>query len=287
MRRTAFLLVIILLLGMFRAVSADLFLDQEAPDDWAGRDDIMRLTAFPTLVNDCTLLEVGGKSMLIDGGAGKWHLQLWDTLSELGYQHVNVIFNTHPHDDHLEGVIRLLPDGLTADEFWSQYEKTNENRLLQQAVFGLDQAGVSYHQLSQCETVDFGGATLVFYWWEKGNNLNARSVQMHITFGKSTVLMAADVEGSAEEKLLDLYPPELFKADILKYPHHGYSWANPGYMDAVSPVFAFVTNRKSEIPDAVRQLENRGIAARYTTAGRLVMVTDGTDWYIIQYKGEF
>ena len=27
-----------------------------------------------------------------------------------------------------------------------------------QAVFGLDQAGVSYHQLSQCETVDFGGA---------------------------------------------------------------------------------------------------------------------------------
>ena len=287
MRKPVLILALILLLGMVLPAGAELYLDQEPPAEWADRDDLLRLTTFPTLINDCTLLEVGGKSMLIDGGVKKWRNYLWDALGELGYQHVDVIFNTHPHDDHLECVYWLLKKGFTADEFWSQYSREYPNELLQQTIVQLDRAGIPYHQLSQYETVDFGGATLVFYWLENGSDLNSRSAQMHITFGDTSILMAADAEGGAQEKLLKVIPPELFRADLLKYPHHGIVQTRADYMDAVSPIFAFVTNRKWNVVNTMHQLEFRGIPARYTTAGRLVMVTDGKDWYIMQYRDQF
>ena len=287
MRKTVLVLVVILLLGQVFPAFSELYMDQEPPAEWADRTDILRLTAFQTLENDCFLMEAGGKSMLIDGGVNKWRFLLRDALKELDRWHVDVIFNTHPHDDHLECVYWLLKMGLTADEFWSGFEKTYGNELQRQTVHQLDKMGIPYHQLSQYETVDFGGATLVFYWWEEGDDPNACSVQMHVTFGESTMLLTADIGGNAERHLLDEVPPELLKADILKYPHHAIRQTYPEYMDAVDPLFAFVTNRKINVYDAYRQLDSRGIQVCYTTAGRLVLVTDGKDWYVKQYKEHF
>ena len=210
MRKTALLLVLLLLLPVFLCpASAELYLDQEPPAEWADRTDILRLTTFPTLINDCFLLEVGGKSMLIDGGVQKWGFKLSDALNELGFQHVDVIFNTHPHNDHLECVTWLLKKRLTADEFWSGLPETFRDDMQQEAVKQLQKSGIPYHQLSQYETVDFGGATLVFYWWEDAFDLNARSVQLHITFGERTMLLSADIGGEAQQNLLKQVPPEL------------------------------------------------------------------------------
>ena len=99
--------------------------------------------------------------------------------------------------------------------------------------------------------------------------------------------MAADAEGKAQTGLLKDTPPELLKADLLKYPHHGIIQTRADYMDAVSPIFVFVTNRKWNVMETKHQLEFREIPVRYTTAGRLVMVTDGKDWYIMQYMDQF
>lgn len=288
MRKTALLLVLLLLLPVFLCpASAELYLDQEPPAEWADRTDILRLTTFPTLINDCFLLEVGGKSMLIDGGVQKWGFKLSDALNELGFQHVDVIFNTHPHNDHLECVTWLLKKRLTADEFWSGLPETFRDDMQQAAVKQLQKSGIPYHQLSQYETVDFGGATLVFYWWEDAFDLNARSVQLHITFGERTMLLSADIGGEAQQNLLKQVPPELLKADILKYPHHALTAARGDYMTAVSPEFVFITNRKINIPKVMEQLDYRHIPARFTTAGRMVIATDGSDWYIVQYIDKF
>ena len=286
-KKTTLLLLLILLPLVAMPAASEIYLDQEPPADWSSRD-VLRLTAFATYENDCILMEVGGRSMLIDGGVSKWRFKLREALTEMGYgDRVDVIFNTHPHDDHLECVFFMLRKGYMADEFWSAFAKTFGNILLQQTVAVLDRSGIPYRQLSEYETVDFGGATLVFFWWDANEGVNARSVLMHITFGESTVLMTADAEGKAQWHLLNDVPPELLKADILKYPHHGIRPARADFMDAVDPAFAFVSSRRADIPFTVNQLEKRGIAARYVTAGRIVMATDGKDWYIKQYKGIF
>ena len=284
-RAIAALLLMILLLGQ---AQAEIYLDAEPPAEWANRDDLMRVTAFATLINDCTLIEVGGRSMLVDGGVRKWRTQLVEALAELGYDgHVDILFNTHPHDDHVQGVTYMVKEGFRADEFWSSFPETYRSDIQKAIVKALQNAEIPYHQLSQMETVDFGGARLVFYWWEDGKDPNSRSCLMHVKYGEATLLMAADATGASQNGILKVVDPEYIRADVLKLPHHGIVACPAAFLDTVDPGFVFVTNRKSSTPKATTQLQNKKIPFYNTTLGRVVMVTDGTDWYIKQYRDMF
>ncbi len=287
MRKTALILLMILLTGLLTPASAEVFLDREPPEDWADRD-VLRLTAFAAVSNDCALLEVGGRSMLIDGGVRKWRTQLTAALAEMGWDgRVDILFNTHPHDDHLQAVTYMINEGFRADEFWSSFPETYRNDTQRAAVRALANAGIPYHRLEQGETVDFGGATLVFHWWEDGKDPNAKSCVLHITFGDATILLTGDATGATQRGLLAALSPEELRADILKLPHHGLVPSVADFLRTVDPAFIYVTNRKSSIPRAINQLENMHFNYEATSVGRIVMVTDGTDWYIRQYRDMF
>ena len=278
----------LLLFLLFGQARAEVFLDAEPPEDWAERDDLMRVTAFATLINDCTLIEVGGKSMLVDGGVRKWRTQLVEALAELGYDgRVDILFNTHPHDDHVQGVTYMINEGFRADAFWSSFPVTYRNEFQRAVVKALEEAGIPYHQLSQMETVDFGGATLTFYWWEDGQDPNSRSCMMHAAFGETALLMTGDATGATQNGLLKFVDPALLRADVMKMPHHGIVPCVTDFLKTVDPAFIFVTNRKSSTPKASSQLQSAKIPFYNTTLGRVVMVTDGTDWYIKQYRDMF
>ena len=61
------LIVFLAALLFLLPASAEIYIDQEPPSDWASRD-LLRLTVFPAFQNDVFLMECGGESMLIDGG---------------------------------------------------------------------------------------------------------------------------------------------------------------------------------------------------------------------------
>ena len=237
------LIAVLVLTLLFGQAYAEIYFDSEPPAEWADRDDLLRVTAFATLINDCTLIEVGGRSMLVDGGVRKWRTRLTEALAELGWDgRVDILFNTHPHDDHLQGVTYMIREGFRADEFWSCFPDTYRNDIQKALVKALKGADIPYHQLSQMETVNFGGATLVFYWWEEAKDPNAGSCLMHVTFGGTSLLMTGDATGAAQNALLKTVPPELLRAEIMKMPHHGILPCPAAFLDAVSPSFVYVTN---------------------------------------------
>ena len=284
-RALAAALLLAILLGQ---AQAEIYLNAEPPEDWDGRDDLMRITTFSTLINDCTLIEAGGRSMLVDGGVRKWRTQLRKALAEVGYDgHVDILFNTHPHDDHLQCVTYMINEGFRADEFWSGYPKDHNNACQKAAAKALDQAGIPYHQLSWMETVDFGGATMVFYWWEGGKDPNARSCMLHVTFGEATLLMTGDATWDSMNGCLKAVDPKYIRADVMKIPHHGIKPCMDEFLATVDPGFVFVTNRKYSVPRTTNRLKYAKIPFYFTSMGRIIMVTDGTDWYIRQYADKF
>ena len=271
---------------LLTAASAEIHIDERPPEDWADKP-LLRLTAFPAVTNDAALLEVGGKSMLIDGGVEKWVDNIRASLAALGYgESVDVIFNTHPHQDHIACETALVAQGYRAGEFWSSFPKAYEDEYQQAMVAELDAAGIPYRLLRNGEEIDFGGAHMVFWYYPDGRDPNALSCMVHITYGTATLLLTADASTGAQ----DYYHEALgaaMHAQIMKFPHHGYTIARSGFLDDVDPEFSYVTSRQKMTKNANAQLRARRIRFKHTSLGPLTLVTDGTDWYIWQENAPY
>ena len=261
---------------------AEVFVNRRKPEDWEERN-LLRITAMDFYQNDAFILECGGKVMLLDGGAKKHWKDYAVYLEEHGMTHVDILFNTHPHDDHLEAVYYLVKNGkLTADRFISPFQDIyrDEKKYHQNMVALLKEKGIPFHWMRELEELELGDARMVLYRRSDAGDTNAKSGALHIRFGDATIFMTADISGETERWFLEQYGAEAMKADILKAPHHGIVRMVPEFINAVDPRLVIITNRKTA--NVKEQLDNRGIANLCTSMGIITLETDGTDWYVQQ-----
>ncbi len=268
---------------------AEIYLNQEAPADWADKETAV-LTVFQQYGNDTALLEVGGKAILIDGGVKGARPQMEEALKGLGYDgHIDIFYNTHPHEDHVGAVQYMVREGFTADLFMSTFPEDYNHRdsIQKLAVTTLKEHGIPYRQIENGETMEFGEAKLTFWYYPEGKDPNASSSLMRMTFGNCTLLMTADVPKISQQWFHENLGPEVLRADIMKFPHHGITVAEKEFLIDVDPQFVYVTNYSRATPAVNEQLRQMGIPYMHTSKGRMVIRTDGEDWYIMQYTGMY
>ena len=146
-RVIAVFLCVMLMLPCVSALG-EVYVDQTPPADWEQRDLMLR-----TGESDCMLMEAGGEAMMIDGGANKWREKLRDALAERGITHLKYIYNTHPHDDHIDGLYRIMQYGVTADEFVSIFAENFRNDLHARTVKQAAKSGIPFRQLQVGDTL--------------------------------------------------------------------------------------------------------------------------------------
>lgn len=294
MKRIALIFAVLFLLAIQASALAEVpvFFNKEPPADWQDRD-LMRLIVFNSTTNDAMLLECGGESMIIDGAWQKFAGPLYRAYKKLGHVnekgevYVNKIFNTHPHDDHLMGIIKMLEKGLKADEFLTSFKKGYKDDIHQKALKLLKKKKIPVHYLKQNEEIQLGGAKLTVFWYKKGKEPNQLSAVARVTFGDASMLLTADLVNAAQRGILRQVPAEMLKADVMKIPHHGINICEKAFLKAVSPKFAFVTNYQREVQPVVNQMREHHITLACHNHGRIVLETDGSVWYIRQEKGQF
>ena len=282
MRRSLLLSICLLMLCCSTAL-ADVYVNEPVPGDWHQRD-LLRLTQYKMGANDGMLLEVGGRTMLIDGGVQKYNIPLLEEFQRRGLLEMDYIFKTHPHDDHIDAQFRLVRRGLKAKEFLSAFPEDYGLDQQRRMVKQLRESGIPYHQIEHGFTMDFGGAKMLFMQSPDGDT-NGRSCMTHITFGDSTILLTADTSGRVHENFYMHLPEEYLKAQVLKFPHHGLTQMTPDFLTMIDPAFVFVTNSQDGAFYAKAQLTARGIEHLYSYYGTIMMETDGQDWYITQKQG--
>lgn len=282
----AFFLCVMLMLPCVSALG-EVYVDQTPPADWSERD-LMRLTVFRTGESDCMLMEAGGEAMMIDGGANKWREKLRDALAERGISHLKYIYNTHPHDDHIDGLYRIMQYGVTADEFVSIFAENFRNDLHARTVKQAEKSGIPYRQLQIGDTLTLGDVTMTIYRWEDGSTINDLSTLTRVEFGDCSMLLTADITGNAQHYFKNYLPAETLKADVAKLPHHGLTPFASEFLDTVDPQFLFVTNYQNDKVKKTRnQANNRKLPIKFSGEGTIVLECDGTDWYIYQKLKEF
>lgn len=190
-------------------------------------------------------LKDSGIDILIDAGTRSTKQELADYLKELGVDDIDILIGTHPHEDHIGGMAKIIeefPIGTlylpeTSDEMTpttKTYESLldaaeSKNVTVRTAAAGdvlLEQGNTSFKVLSPSHT-DY-------------DNLNDYSIVTRLKVGNTAFLFQGDAETPVEEEILDSGAD--VSCDVIKLGHHGSSTSSSrAYLEAANPSAAVIS----------------------------------------------
>ena len=185
----------------------------------------LRISFLPVGQGDASLLEWGdGEVWLIDGGPFTFDMVPY--LKRQGIWHIEKIWLSHPHADHMEGIVQVIENlGVGVLIVGRNLEKEDEGGRYS-ALWDLARSKHIPIQIAETvkDTVELqhrGVQILHPHDWTvaTSDRCNEESVVLEITIGDHKVLFPGDIEEDAEEHLLDV----VSAVDVLKVPHHGSS----------------------------------------------------------------
>lgn len=275
-----------LLVMLAASASAEVYVGWEPPEEWAEKD-CMRLVFIDTGRSDCILVENDGKAMLVDGGEGPHTKRIRQVLEAHGIDSLAAMLNSHPHNDHIQGLTELIKDGLMADVFYSAVPKDYHSSWQKSAVDALKRAGIPYALIEDGDELRLGGVTIRVMRCPIPNGPNDRSAVLQLAFGSSRALLPGDITCNAMMWLLENEPAEYLKGDILKIPHHGITWLPDEFYNAVSPSAVCATNTREKAFQGVMPARAAGDAVFFSEEGCVHAVTDGVDWFVWQDEDQW
>jgi len=178
---------------------------------------------------DSTLITTPqGKRILIDGGPDTKVIEHLAKLIPLYNKRIDLIILTHPHKDHIFGLIStmkrynventLIAGNITNSslmkEFIEAHKKNNTKILIADPRYSIRiDKNTEIDNLSQNS------------YLTKGSNQNNKSIITKITHKKDnkqiTILFTGDAEKKQEERITKNYPQNKIKSDIYQVGHHG------------------------------------------------------------------
>ncbi|MBN2198569.1 MAG: DNA internalization-related competence protein ComEC/Rec2 [Candidatus Aminicenantes bacterium] len=237
-RSAAFL---ILFLSTFAVLSLHPFPPRHSPG--------LRLTVLDVGQGESILVEFPGrKKMLIDGGGlpgGNFDVGesvVSPFLWRAGMKRVDILVSTHAHSDHIEGLCAVARN-FRVGEVWEAPSPSDDpwrRRFLRTLP-----AGVSVHSRTEGDSASVAGVRVEVLHppgAEAGFRTvdNELSLVLRLTYGRVSMLLAADVGRETEHRLLR--GGSSLESFVLKAGHHGSPTAtSPEFLERVKPRLAVIS----------------------------------------------
>ena len=245
---------------------------------------------FPRVYSsDCAVLRFGEETMMIDGSTRNPVMvgRVQTALNTIGVDHIDVAYNSHPHDDHIDGfklihafaplremILTFPPEGYPRIKGMLRF--TAENGILTRQVEHSDVLTLGEHDEVTMTVIQRRQPKL---------GVNDQSAILMVQYGDRRFLFMGDNEHQAQ-RYFATYPPECgLNADMLKYPHHGQAPLINEFLEAASPQLCFINGAVDSARQAVAFCEKKGIAYLQGFRGLTRMRTDGHIW-VIDYLRE-
>jgi competence protein ComEC len=236
-----------------------------------------------------------GQAMLVDGGGSGARMEdaIIPYLQEHGVEELQYVVISHPHQDHIGGLPRLLENMPVQALVDPVIPSTNQTyaQILDTAL-ELDIEGI---EARRGDTLDLGPTVQVDVLWptdeyvaEHGeDNPNDSSVVLKVQYGDVSIIIPGDAEEGAEQMMVELDENDQLQADILVAGHHGSNTSSTAeFLDAVNPTVAVIScgldNEYGHPHDEVMQrLRFRDITVyRTDLEGTIEIVSDGETYQV-------
>lgn len=241
------------------------------------------------------VLAPDGTSMLFDAGRSGDRVEnlIIPYLEELGITELDYLVVSHPDQDHIGGMPRLLDRFPVRNFVDPAIPTTNQTyghtleRVLDYDINPiLARAGTS---------IDMGPDVTAEILWPSGDfildrgepDTNNNSTVIRIQMGEVSFLLTGDIEVEAEETLVESLGGEELQSDVLVVAHHGSQTSSRAeFLDSVSPTVAVIPvgldNPYGHPHDEVMQrLRFRGITIYRTDLdGTVEMISDGVQYTV-------
>jgi competence protein ComEC len=237
----------------------------------------MKLIVFDVGQGDASLITTpNGKHILIDAG-------IWSPGSNSGEQvllpyfkendinKLDAVFLSHPHADHIGGIISLL-EGIKIEVIYnSGYEY--ESELYKNYLKLAEKEAIPVISLRSGDKIDIDESILVLVLGPEGNRFNndpnQHSLFLNIIYGENEFLFTGDAGEDQERRIVENYG-HLLDTDFLKVGHHGSKTSSETFfLNEVTPDIAVVSlankNRfRHPHQEAIVRLERTGAEIFYT-----------------------
>lgn len=179
-----------------------------------------------------------GKTGLIDGGEANTGIVQY--LQMLGISHLDFVLATHPHSDHIGGLVQVL-QVIPVDVVYTN-GMMHTTLTYEHFLDAISESRAEYVELKRGDAISLGWLTFEVLSLVPNNDedLNNGSLVLRLVYGKVSFLFTGDAEVAAEESMLssglDL------TAIILKVAHHGSRTSStPAFLAQVKPEVAIYT----------------------------------------------
>jgi len=267
----------------------------------------LRLDFYSVGQGEASLITLpDGKRMLIDGGGSvreggldPGERLLAPAFWSRGIKRLDYLVLTHPHPDHLNGLL-FLARNFPVGEFWESglHDGNSEYLALKKL---LRERGVPVRRIDASSKPILVGGVLIeplspqrlpaVAGTAGSGNLNEGSLVFRLRYGEVSILFTGDI-GQDTEQLLTEKSAEL-RCTILKVPHHGSRTSSSEiFLAATSPECVLISagyGNRFRLPAAatLARLRQRAIPIYRTDLDGTVTVTcEGGSWSVTTFRGD-
>ena len=230
---------------------------------------------------DSTFIELpDGETVLIDAGDTGKGEKVTDYIYSLGYDSIDHVIATHPHNDHIGGMSVII-DSFTVGNFYMTADR-NDTETFTAMLDLLEKNKVEIRNTMAGDIIAVEKDLLLEAVAPKTmteDDLNNNSIVLKLTYKNNKFLFTGDAEKTEEDSIwTDI------KCDVLKVGHHGSrSSSSPNFLKKVNPGYAVIScglNNDYGHPDTevTDRLYVRNIKVfRTDMQGTIIITSDGTD----------
>jgi len=243
---------------------------------------------------DATLIETDGTAILVDGGDGSVEAQdsLEDFLQAWHIQDIDLMVATHPHADHIGGLIDVLAL-YDVHEIWTNGDTSGSQTYgdFALAVAQEQATGATLREVTRGYTAEFDGLDIsVFHPPSLTGDTNEDSLVLRLTCGMVDILLVGDATTDSEASML-AEEGLLTDVEVLKVGHHGSNTStSDAFLTAVTPEDAVISVGAGNTyghphQQTLDRLAAHGVTVYRTDEDGTVTLTSDCDTYSITTSG--